>query len=557
MDGALRLAVAAVVVCGAFPACAGSVLPTRTGALGLASQASVRAPAGAPATLTIALPPIQPAKTPISWATPGPNLLSPATKSVSGSIGGRKFGPIRLRSGVSNCQSADAGLPLRCTITVKAAVGQGERLILRTFAAPSVSTKPLATSSEIVDIFAGKNALKARLLGLAEHLFARTGVHIVQQGQWQLLPILVYATDASKSVIPNAQVRGANGKIIKDLQIQFTGFFDGTACSIVQCGSVSCCGYNSFFNYDGVETGREDLVTTATGYAATTSHIRALAGPSEPATLLVSNAYNASPSQSALTEFLLGSSGNVAPIRAIQPGGNVFGEDAGGDYWDGSTHYSNVGKVLGTLTPPRGFVLSAADASGHVYGVEASPPESGDICLLAEFPAHKYGSQKPIRQINCAQELNGGYAGTIAVDAGENIYLTINPAPYSSLQPTIYEYAANAGSGNVTPVRTITIDTGTSNIGAAIVGTDTNENLYVLGNNELLEFAPGSTTGRQILAGVSIAPKAVDGAGDIFGVNTAVPPAVEEFPVGSLTPSSIITGSETQLSNPGAILVPL
>jgi hypothetical protein len=77
----------------------------------------------------------------------------------------------------------------------------------------------------------------------------------------------------------------------------------------------------------------------------------------------------------------------------------------------------------------------------------------------------------------------------------------------------------------------------------------------------LLEFAPGATTGQQILANVPLSSFTVDDAGDIFALiydQIAAASTIEEFPPGATTPSVTIGGSNTGMTKVAAdqIVVP-
>ena len=126
--------------------------------------------------------------------------------------------------------------------------------------------------------------------------------------------------------------------------------------------------------------------------------------------------------------------------------------------------------------------------------------------------------------------------------------------PYANGAATILEYPPT-GSGDLPPTRTISLpNSGYSTFTA--IACDGSGNLYGLlyggvSPAGLLEFAPGSTTGRQILPNIPISTFTVDDAGDIFVASQTsnnAPMAIEEFPAGSTTPTNVITGPATQLT---------
>ncbi len=174
----------------------------------------------------------------------------------------------------------------------------------------------------------------------------------------------------------------------------------------------------------------------------------------------------------------------------------------------------NNGAVLGTITIPQStaepnppyYQPVARDQQGHIYAI------NNGSCAFEEFPANTYGKVSPIRSVTCPGTL---YALPAFDDAG-NVY--ISP---SNTSPMILEYPPT-GSGNVPPIRTISMSNPDEGSFLAL-GVDGGGNLYALLSgypypNRLYEFAPGSTTGVQILSGVSITTFAVDDAGDISAV---------------------------------------
>ena len=504
---------------------------------------------GAP-TLTIALPAIEPSGVPYPWtSTPGPLWLSPATASISGSVGKRHFGPIPLGNGAAACATPSPDVPLQCSITVSAPRGKNVLVTTTTYAS-ATSTKPLATGSQRVQIFPGSNYATASISGVAQKIVSRLMPGQLRQGQYSNNPVVAYGIDAAGGVIPGQIANKAA------IDVHLTGFVNQNidqVCGDDYCSQLYCCGVVTNFAYNGLATGRETFRTTSTiSYNSTSTKVVVRPGNTKLATLLVGTY-----SQTGYLnlQFVMGSSGNVSPVRAIglpsETASELYGEDAAGDYWAYTSHYSNTGTVLGTIsipTPsPQPIVYDAlepvaADLQGHIY---ATPNES---CGFTEFPANTYGVLSPIRSVTCTAQR---VSAPVFDDAGD-VYIAL---PYANGAATILEYPPT-GSGDLPPTRTISVpNSGYSTFTA--IACDGSGNFYGLlyegvSPAELLEFAPGSTTGRQILPNVPISTFTVDDAGDIFVAsqtsNTA-PMAIEEFPAGSTTPTNVITGPATQLTD--------
>jgi hypothetical protein len=552
---ALFLTLAAGAILAACGAKTASPLPAGA-ALPLSDDARADAPAlvsRAAATLTITLPPIQPAGVPYPWTSTAPPVwLSSATASISGTIGKRHFGPIALGNGAAACATPAPGVPLQCSITVSARRGKSVRLTLDTYAS-ATAIKPLATSSQSVTIFAGPNFATAVPLGVAQKIVTRAVPAALQQGQYSTSTLTSYGIDAAGLVIPG-QLGNAAG-----INVRLSGFFNQnitlTCVDYSYCSPLKCCGVVTTFNYTGVGSETETIRTISeVSYNPTTTKVRVLPGSSQLGTVLVSLS-----TQNALVnlQFASGTYGDPAPVRAVELGGPAYGEDASGNYWVESTNYSNTGAVLGTITIPQStaepdpvyYQPVAKDQQGHIYAV------NNTSCAFEEFPANTYGVVSPMRNVTCPGRL---FAPPAFDDAG-NVYI----APSNTTSPTVLEYGPT-GSGNVPPIRTITLSSPAGGSFAAL-GCDGSGNLYALlaGTNAVLyEFAPGATTGQPILTGMPMTTFAVDNAGDITVVlqtyaSTIAPGTIEFFPAGSSTPSGTISGPTTQLMGEiGAIAVP-
>jgi hypothetical protein len=310
----------------------------------------------------------------------------------------------------------------------------------------------------------------------------------------------------------------------------------------------TCCGISPVsFPYNGIHTGSETLTITATGYAHNyPGKLTITAGSSAPATLLAINY-----PQGQVNQYSASANGNVAPVRAVLVGPRLVGclcEDLQGNFWLGTTQFSNVNAVLGSVVLQDAEFLAAVDSNGNLYGEEA--------CGTLMYPPG-FGTSFPIREIDFAWCPSQPAGAGIAVDASGDLFAGSLATATSPAH--IYEYPP-AGSGSIQPTRAISMPAAGAYSGFLTLDTDAAGNLYGLyvsmpppGNPQiqLWEFAPGATTGQQLLSGVPLdRGLAVDDQGDVF---VSVSPqssqgAIEEFAPGSSTPEVVIQGSNTQLT---------
>ncbi|MBV8721369.1 MAG: hypothetical protein JO277_04405 [Candidatus Eremiobacteraeota bacterium] len=486
------------------------------------------------------MPPIAPPGVPVSWASPGPNMLSSATKSISGSVGDVTFGPIPFGRSGSNCFGGN-GAPLRCTVTVPARAGNHQLLTLRTFAGPSITKQTLANAASFVDLFPGKNHVVAQPIAIADRIAVSSSQKVVMQGQWSPLALTLYAIDASGTAVPSIYAKSkVDGKLIVDASLSVSGFVTN------QYSYLKCCGTQAQIVYNGIKDVPETITASVNGYPPARTMVQTSPGPTAEAPILVTNSWG---NYAYLAEYAAGATGNAAPVRSIVPHFPIFGENATGGFWGGSIARANWGGGLGEVILPNGFTPSAIDGSGNLYALNAQ--EYGP-CLIEEFPGGRFGVLQPVRRIDCSRYLRGQInPDSIYADAAGNVYLSLESLGYYPVNE-ILEYSATSGSGKIAASRTIAF----SGYGfPSIAGSDNAGNFYALFDGNLYEYAPGSTAGTQLLNGVIASSAAVDGAGDIFiGINS--PPTVEKFAAGSSTAAWTISGSSTQLANPQVIPPP-
>jgi hypothetical protein len=499
--------------------------------------------------LSIALPVIRAEQAPIDWASK-PNMLSSATRSVSGSIGTRKFGPIVLSATQSFCRNDANGLA--CSLQISALPGSGQTLQLSTRATANGKGPVLAAGTSTLDVHRGRNDVVPGLFGLAQHIAVRPQSAVVRQGSWQPEPLVIYGIDAANATIPAVAVLNRRGTAPVDaVTVKLSGFLNATAASSTGEPLV-CCGLaGPVFAYDGLHSGRETFTANAAGYASYATHLTVLPGSNAPATIVLASTYSDDPGSSYIDfieQFSTNASGNAMPVRSFVPpaSGKLGAEDAAGNVWIGGTHLSNTGAVLGRVAVPEHTESVAVDGDGNLY--TAAP------CGVNEYPAGRYGTPNPIRHLdfpNCKAN------DDLAVDRDGNIFISFQAASPAQTSE-IHEYAAGTASGYVKPVRTIFAADGT------FIGLDTDGegNLYALNvaatAYQLLKFSPGSTAG-QVLLTDSIGAFAVDDRGGIYASVSSGSPnsaSLEYFPPGARTPAQIVSGSATRMSGVSKIVVP-
>jgi len=531
-SGALALALAA---CSAFGSGGGT--PD-----GFTPPATARAPLGAGRTapLTITLPAIQPAREPVDWLSKS-NRLSAATRSVSGSIAGVRFGPIALSSSLTGCGATSGGLS--CSIAVRAPTGLQEPLVLATYATANGKGPALATSTASVDVVAGRQNFAAPpVLGIARAIAVGPVDGVVHQGTWQPEPIVAYGIDATGAPIPSTLVAKHDGSAIGSLKIVLSGFVNQTVTG--PDGPYACCGILPLpVAYDGRHAGTETFTVTASGFPAHSTSLRVLPGPATPGTIIAKSSYSDSPNSiDYIAQYSANAQGNAAPVRTFLPpasAGAVFGEDLQGNFWSGGTHLTNAGAVIGTVDLPYGEPV-ATDSAGNLYAL--GDGTSGNACAVYEYRAHRYGRPAPIREI----DFDGCPNNHVAVDRSGNVFVSFDSQ--GAVAAHIYEYGPS-GSGAIAPVRTIVMPLAGSYDAFSGIDTDAAGNLYALfypGMDalRLLQFAPGSTSPKRLLAGTAVQSFAVDDGGGIYARVYAAsePSALEFFPAGASKPSQIIAG---------------
>ena len=242
----------ALAACGSSRVSGGFVPPAAPD-----QRLSTDASAG-PVTLTITLPAIQPQNARVDWAS-GPNLLSAATRSVTGMVGTHAFGPVALSTSQTGCEATSGGLG--CTFSIRVPSGDNQRLQLQTHASKNGTGPALATATLTLNVRPGAERFAApHVFGIARRIAAGPLDATVHQGTWQPVPIVVYGVDAAKAPIPSAAVVDRSDARIESVAaVTLSGFVNATLKGSDDA-PIACCGITDrTFSYDGLHAGRGNV----------------------------------------------------------------------------------------------------------------------------------------------------------------------------------------------------------------------------------------------------------------------------------------------------------
>jgi hypothetical protein len=529
-----------------------SGLPALTAPNGAHASARVEATPGS-GTLVVVLPAIVPAA-PLPTPPPvGTYLLSSGTRTISGTFGKVTFGPLDISAGSKNCQAAAGGRT--CTIQVPVPAGTSD-LRLLTYGAQA-SFGPLALMGKTrVLIRPGvlNYAPPLRWFGIAHKVKITATPRTLTQFKPSQSILTIYGIDGSEAPIPESGLVDASS----------AGFSTTTVATGAYKQSPDVKNFTPFtWTYDGRFAGTETFTTT--GYvrkkAVATASVTLTITPGNSSSigqiLAASVAFPGS-SDVSIVEFTNAALGNVDPLRNVQGVAAPYGMQSDGSFWMLTNRYDTIGDVLGRIAPPKpGQVAtaSAVDAAQNEY--VAYEPANDNACSqdlhIYVFAANSYG-KTTTRDI---QSTLGCSASDLTVDGAGVMYAYIPPSFYGKAAGTVYEFAPNT-SGNVPPERTI------PDIFLANLVGDKAGNLYALYSatasgtpSNLVVFAPGATTWKPVLPGVTVSAFTLDSKGNIYAEVPVSSTAfqVEVFPAGSTTASRVIGGSKTTLTIPAGIAV--
>ena len=524
----VRTTVLWLLASAALAACSQPSLPPASQS-GAVSGAAVHSRHASTATLTITLPQVLVYGAPVDWQK-NPRLLAPETGAVAGTIGGQAFGPVAISATGTGCTFQRAYW--QCNVTVDAPVGQNLQLVYHTYPSTS-SSSVLAYSNSRVNVYAGRNVTPpTQAYSIARSLAIVPSPTSVSQGFSTTVSLLVYGIDAAGQPIPASEVYSIPQHSLLTYALQFTGNVNGYQ------GEFRCCGYpkagSVTYFYTGVGSKTETITATPKGLPTATAKIGVSPGFQGAAELLAYSGANQS-------EFALAANGNAAPLRDLflpAAGNPLVKEALGGEFWIGTTRYTNRGNVINTATIGSS-TLSAIDSHGNLYGSIRNPRP----CTVDEYPA-PWGGSTPIRSIKLIAGCNGApLPFPMTVDESGNIFV--------SVMNRILKYSPTSGSGYVTPSQTMTLPV----YCCAQLDSDASGNLYALaaGANgvKVYKFAPGASTGVLLLSSGNlprIVSIAVSEHGTLYA-DYASPSKIAVYPPGSTTPSQVITGSSTGLSS--------
>lgn len=376
--------------------------------------------------------------------------LSGAAKSAVITVGGT---PLPVATIPPGCGST-------CSITEPASAGPvGQPVQVSTYQAANGTGTPLNIGSNTGTIINGQQttvtiALSPVMASYSVSLNPAT----VQEGFGAQVAVNVNAFDASGAAISGAFVSPTGtvpsfGESIADATGQTT---------ILATPAPNVAGS---IQYSGAGTGPSTVTVTngSTSHSAALGYSAVAAGTIGFASLV--NGTN----NTVVSEW---SSTSANAIRQIYgPNSVVYGVafDPNGTVWENVTSglvgFKADGSYAGTIKFSYGDHLLTFDRSGHVYTVY---PVSGTYNVMNEYQINADLSLTLVRTITAPP----GQISSAAVAPDGTIYLGVsNSGTVSNPQPGVYEYGANGGSGNITPIASNTYVVG-------IVGVDSSGNVY-------------------------------------------------------------------------------
>jgi hypothetical protein len=535
----------ALVLAFGLSACSGSRAINALPVVGNgAPSASAVSHSGATGTLVLTLPLIlSPSATP----SPGVYQLSSGTRSIAGTFGKNKIAPIALSAKTPGCSRQANGLA--CTLRLQLPSGSGW-FRLQAYGRANGEGLPLAmtvgTAVEVdpsVDNYPHAIVWNGIIRGLRV-TFDPPEVTVTIGKDQRTVAVAYYGIDAS----------GAMTSLFSGVVLA-----DGTVPEVVLTQSglqrTKLLNWPSSLSFNGEKAGKltftlsQKSKSPVLAPASATLVVRSRPSVTGLGTTIV-------PSGDNVFEFPAGAMGATAPLRTLfdLQVASPYGADAQGNFWMSNRHYSNNGKMLGSVAQTSGYTFEAAttDAAGNVFAIIGQ--EEG-YCIpgqfIVEYAAGDY-SGKTIRKI----PYSDGCMGTgIALDASGFIYTYTPGDPYNA--PAISKWPANV-SGNVSPLSTITVPSLSNMI------SDASGNLYAIQQAQrgspdgtVVKFAPGSSTPQTVLPSVTVAAFTMDASANIYAEVPTSGTAfqIEEFAPDSTTPSNVL--SSPSLTTPGGIaLVP-
>ena len=338
------------------------------------------------ATVTLTLPAVVPAGRSIDWASK-PNLLSSATRSVSGSLGRHAFGPIALRPSQHGCRAASAGLV--CTIALSARAGQNQHLRIATYATTNGTGAVLAAATVSLDLVAGRNDVQPPVYGLAQRIAVRPSSNLVHQGSWQPTQLVIYGIDAAKAPIPSVTVLNQTGSAqVGDVAVTLSGFLNASV-NAPDGTPLACCGIaGPIFAYDGLAYGPRNLHRASLRLSAFFDAPDGTAGFERAGDDRGRQHLRRFVDLGFIDfteEFASNARGNAAPVRAFIPAadGKLAAEDAQAPAKVPPVKPSDRSRFPRTRKPLRSIARGISFAATR--------------CSVYEYPAGCYGKLQPPR----------------------------------------------------------------------------------------------------------------------------------------------------------------
>jgi 6-phosphogluconolactonase (cycloisomerase 2 family) len=415
-------------------------------------------------------------------------------KSVSISVNGHTPVISNLSSTTPGCTGTN---PLVCTIAMNV-LESTDTFAFKTFSGANGTGSVLASGTILRTIsMAGAN-VKITLAGTPSAItLALQTTNPRECNPATNLPLYVMVKDSSANVII-----GAYGETVTLKDSNTSGTTKLSPSSLTNSSTAVNIAYNGHLLKSATFGASASGVTTVTDAILKPQQIFYVSNFSAPVSI---------------TAYVVGSNGNVTPIRTITSTG---------------------------LTKPASLALdNACNLAVADYG-------ASDVLV---FSADANGNVAPIRTISGGNTLlNNSQPQGIAVDSSRNIWVT------NTNESQILEFAAGA-NGNVAPIKNIS-GSGTSIVSPVGVTLGPTGKVYVAEGTKVLVFAAGangnvapvatitdSSTPFSVPRGVAVDSVGKIYVGDFGNSNLSVFAANAN---GSSTPLQTISGANTLLNGP-------
>jgi hypothetical protein len=470
---------------------------------------------------------------------------------------------------MKGCKASSVGLT--CTVTLLAPLGKSH-IVLRSYRTSDGRGAALAIGRGTEFVVAGQKNYATHLawFGIAKALALQANPSQLYSGQFALAQIRTYGIDVANAPIPSRAIVDQNERLVGGITFTVAGPYGKRQ---FHPGTIPRQGLPKFaeFSYNGRSTGTETFAVRAARGNVTPGSTTVTLSPRGSGTPAIFVAYNpaGSPGLFTVAEFDSSAIGNATPLaQASIPSSNTsvsppFGVDSSGNFWAGGTgdnsisHYSNKGKLLGSITLAATTTGATFDKSGNLYEIVGTQGVSSYPCNTESSAMNEYAAGSNATVLVRSVNLGGGCnIGTlVSVDGLGDVWIASNVSEGQEGGYAIAEYAPNA-SGNATPVfsteRQEDFDTDLDGF-----ATDSKGNAYVMFGGEVHTYGPSPRSIPKAPEHSITTSLALDSGGDLYIAATQTSasspsqgiPEILEYPPGSGKPMRVITGSNTGLKD--------